>query len=130
MNELAAAKGRLDQLHGRRADESSARGRSHAGFLDRISKERMDYLENVLGESADEREKHTKELEAAKAARLKLTADQMLDYIEPSIDDSAEMHAAELSGAALSTRTARAVAQSTRDTELSGTTLSIRMASR
>jgi len=85
--EIAAAHAKLDQLHGKLSDERAAR-EAHAASIDNLKKahaalaqeksmrdthhasigERLEYLEKVLGESAD---RHAREVEAVKAPRTR-----------------------------------------------------------
>jgi len=68
-------------------------GKLHAGVLERVS-----YLENFVGESAD---KHAEFLSASRVAHMeikehKTSMDTRLEYIESLIGDTADKHAKEL----------------------------------
>lgn len=114
----AVALAKLEQLHGRVSEEQKER-QQHIGDLksskDRLAKdhasleERMTYLENLAGDSAD---RHARELENLKSSHERHAQDarskhgsveQMhasiksrLEYLESMVGDSADRHAAEL----------------------------------
>ncbi|CAE7860007.1 unnamed protein product [Symbiodinium necroappetens] len=91
--ELKQAKMQLEALHGKLSDEQGHReGRDkHHATLE----ERMRYLEQALGDSAD---KHSRELKAHKDGRDKQHAslEEKVKYIEKLIGDSADEHAKKL----------------------------------
>lgn len=91
--ELKQTKMQLEALHGKLSDEQGLReGRDkHHATLE----ERMRYLEQALGDSAD---KHSRELKAHKDGRDKQHAslEEKVKYIEKLIGDSADEHAKKL----------------------------------
>ncbi|CAE7573833.1 unnamed protein product, partial [Symbiodinium sp. CCMP2456] len=119
--ELKAAHQKLEQVHGR----LSACERSHTTLTEQqrareanldahhaTLKERVDYLEGAIGDSAD---RHSRELESLKTAHSRLHNDskakeahteahhanvgERLAFLEKAIGDSAEKHAQELAEA-------------------------------
>eukprot|EP00933_Yihiella_yeosuensis_P034921 TRINITY_DN2841_c3_g2_i1.p1 TRINITY_DN2841_c3_g2~~TRINITY_DN2841_c3_g2_i1.p1 ORF type:complete len:1158 (+),score=286.19 TRINITY_DN2841_c3_g2_i1:162-3476(+) len=122
--ELVIAQSKIDQMHGRlstvektgsalsdqqrsaeatMADERAALHAHHATL-----RERLDYIESALGDSAD---KHNRELENLRADHKRLVMDhkskethtvslgERVSYLEKNIGDSAEQHAQEIAHA-------------------------------
>jgi len=95
--------GNLDELHGRVKSDQEKRDEHHATFA-----ERLEYLENEVGASADKHEKHIKELESAHGKLRDLhgkvadeqskrdnhhaTMEERMEFLEKQIGDSADKH--------------------------------------
>jgi len=116
-DELAAAHSKIEKLHGNMMDDRKAREAHQSSMRDQISKEakardahhatvqeRLEYLEQLLGDSADKHEKHVKEIETLRCLHSKQASDakareahhasmtQRLEYLEGVLNDSADKH--------------------------------------
>eukprot|EP00931_Biecheleriopsis_adriatica_P025225 TRINITY_DN15541_c0_g1_i2.p1 TRINITY_DN15541_c0_g1~~TRINITY_DN15541_c0_g1_i2.p1 ORF type:complete len:1858 (-),score=462.88 TRINITY_DN15541_c0_g1_i2:61-5634(-) len=96
--------------HGKVSDQMTqdkeARDVLHASL-----QERLNYLESVMGDSADKHERHMKALEEQKALHAKLSSDvrnreanhaslaERVNYVEKLLGDSADKHAQEIAAA-------------------------------
>lgn len=103
---MADSKGNHSRLNEVIAQEKEARDGHHASV-----QERLNYLESILGDSADKHEKHIRSLEAQKASHAKLSGElkaldqhhaclsERLQELERTWGDLADKHSQELQGA-------------------------------